>query len=1049
MTLEPALLTRLSRYLPHDILAKLPDPHAMADAIRHLNSLHQAVSSFLPQYIADNETLYSADYADLRPGTFLFADVSGFTALSERLQAAGGDAGTEILTRIINDFFARMLEILAKSNGQLLKFAGDALEAFFPAPRRGSEVPLAIRTGLRMQREMKRHFQPIRHPELVRLFGEHDFELSMSIGICQGKLFEAVVGNDIQRDHIIQGDLPGQAMAAEEAGRRDDVIITAALNAAHGDEFDTVALAEGFFHVVDNLGDALGDYEFVVPRRRRGQSSAIFGLEEKDLRQDLEENLARLEGVARFVAREVVDRLAAGGGEMEPDNRPATVIFNHFTGFADLLDAWGEEHLSLIVSLLDRYYNLMQRTAANNGGSVTRTDPYKRGVKMLITFGAPVAHPDDPERAVTTALEMNRQLANLNTRLQDELPDKLRRNTYITQRIGITQGMVYAGEVGWKSRREYTVMGDDVNLAARLMSKGEPGQILISQRVWERVHPHFATEALDPMPMKGKSKPVQAYLVKASTASVLSMSSTSDTPFVGRDLHLLSLTYALQQAKGPRRRQAFALIGEAGTGKTRMAKQVVQAAEAAGFQVAWANCQLSHVQAQHVWPALLFQVLQLEQAKSERGQRRLLHARLNELGVPDLEATLSMMLFDIDTPFAEPDDTTSPETAPDDSTNSPASATGNGETSPDIFALVGQKAEIEASGIWGRISDRIDAQLASDTPTGAARPFWQAVEKRLNQTDSIVQVLQAHADSVPTLLVIDDLHRADALTLNTLARVLDEIRKAELMLLVTYEPSADIDLRVRRKITVSDLEEHETAQMAASMLGVQDLDPKLHELVWQRTSGRPLFVESLLGLLDSEGHIVRHDSRAALKDERALATLPDNVRELILSRIDHLSPESRRMLQIASVFGDGFSVEALLALSEDTVDEIRIENLFGEMLHEEIIETLPDNTFRFRHGVTQTTVYENLNRRQRQRIHCAVAEWLQSTTNAERNVLRIVHHWIKGGLPARGIELVALTAQQAEQRQQFDRALELYTHAVELFPHDETLQAALQRLQNA
>ncbi len=235
------------------------------------------------------------------------------------------------------------------------------------------------------------------------------------------------------------------------------------------------------------------------------------------------------------------------------------------------------------MSILNRYYNLMQRTIAANGGTLTRTDPYQRGIKLLITFGAPVAHADDPERAVTTALEMNRTLANFNARLHEELPDNLKRDTYITQRVGITHGDVFAGEAGWRARREYTVMGDDVNLGRAADGQGRDGQTLISDRVWERVHPHFETEALPPFQLKGKSKLTQAYLVKASTISPLSMSATSDTPFVGRDLQLLTLTYGLQQAKGPRRRQAFALIGEAGVGKTRMAKQVAEVCRTGGF----------------------------------------------------------------------------------------------------------------------------------------------------------------------------------------------------------------------------------------------------------------------------------------------------------------------------------------------------------------------------------------------------------------------------------------------------------------------------------
>ncbi|HVO44610.1 MAG TPA: adenylate/guanylate cyclase domain-containing protein, partial [Aggregatilineales bacterium] len=417
----------MKRYLPEDLLARLPDPQVLTAAIQRLNSLGQSISSFLPQYITENEELYNQDYGDLRPGTFLFADVTGFTALSEKLQQRGGKEGAEIMTQIIHAFFARMLDILAKSNGQLLKFAGDALLAFFPTLSGEDETPLAIRTGLRMQREMKVGFQPIDHPTLNEFFGEHYLELSMSIGVCCGKLFEAVVGSNVQRDHVIQGDLPGQAMAAEAAGERDDVIVTAELKETYSDQFAMEPVGDGFFRVVDSFGDRLSDYEFIIPRRRRAQAAVLLGLSDENLLEDLTHSLERLDGVARFVPREVVDKLAFRGDRIESENRPATVIFTHATGIAELLEQWGEEQLPLLVSILNRYYNLVQRTVSANGGTLNRSDPYERGAKLLITFGAPVAHPDDPERAITTALEMNRQLASFNARLRDELPDGLQR----------------------------------------------------------------------------------------------------------------------------------------------------------------------------------------------------------------------------------------------------------------------------------------------------------------------------------------------------------------------------------------------------------------------------------------------------------------------------------------------------------------------------------------------------------------------------------------------------------------------------------------------
>ncbi|KAB2858343.1 MAG: hypothetical protein F9K46_11935, partial [Anaerolineae bacterium] len=102
MTLDPQLKANLARFIPADLMDLLPeDDKAMSQAIRRLSSLQKSVSSFLPLYIADNEDLLTRDYGDFRPGTFMFSDVSGFTALSEKLQVAKGVEAVEILTEVI------------------------------------------------------------------------------------------------------------------------------------------------------------------------------------------------------------------------------------------------------------------------------------------------------------------------------------------------------------------------------------------------------------------------------------------------------------------------------------------------------------------------------------------------------------------------------------------------------------------------------------------------------------------------------------------------------------------------------------------------------------------------------------------------------------------------------------------------------------------------------------------------------------------------------------------------------------------------------------
>lgn len=631
---------RLSRFISAQQLDKVDDPPRIAEAIQHLNSLYKALFSFLPLYIED-EIHQAAAYSALRLGTFMFADVSGFTALSERMQREDADEGAEILTGVINDYFAEMLEILAKSDGQLIKFAGDALLAFFPAKREGiSDALKAVRTGLRMQRAIQR-FQPIRDQRVIELLKGEEYSLVMSIGMARGKLFEMLVGNNVQRDHIILGDLPGAAMAAEGVGNRDEVIVDSKLAALLVGHFSVKRMERGFSRVIDSLGGELGDYEFEALGKRRAKSSALFDLSKDMLIETLRQSLTRVETMAAYVAPSIVRELVLSDDyHLRSSNRFTVTMFVNATGFAEMLQAWGEEHRALVASIMERYYSIVQRAITTRGGTLARTDPYQRGVKLLATFGAPVSHSDDPDRAVDAAWEMHTQLAELNFALTEKLPEDMRRTPFITQRVGITQGYTFAGEVGWKARREFTVMGDDVNLAARLMGKAENDQIIISQRVYERVKNAVEVEALPPMVLKGKTKPIQVYKVLRPALTAVDLSESGETPLVGHGELLDVLSTALKDAAQKSRARHFALVGHHGVGKTRIAREVAHQAGAAHFRVAWVTC--SHRGSYRtMFQALIGQLLNIKPDDSAETLRE----RLHDFHLLDLEAGMRDLLL--------------------------------------------------------------------------------------------------------------------------------------------------------------------------------------------------------------------------------------------------------------------------------------------------------------------------------------------------------------------------------------------------------------------
>lgn len=1034
---HPDLLRDLTALLPPSLADNLSSEASVREALQHLNSLERAVTSFLPTYIAEDRNLFGEnhtavrDQGSLRAGVFLFADVSGFTALSERLQQHSGAAGTEVLTAIINRYFETMLDVLAKSEGQLLKFAGDALLAFFPTEPSGTfDAPAlkAVRTGLRMQRAMKARFQPIRDDELARLFGsDHGAQLTMSIGIAEGHLFEALVGNSQQRDHIIQGDLPGRAMEAEGVGERDEVIVTPEIASLLGDQFRYQPLADDFMQVVDDLGD-LDDFETTLlqVRRRQGVAAGLFDLEQDNLLNSLARQVAKVRRVALFVPPPVLSGLINSDELHLPrENRYTATMFVHANGFADLLDAWGADELPRVVDLLGRYYSLVQRIVAQYGGTLARTDPYKRGFKLLCTFGAPIQHADDAYRAVSTAVELNYTLAQFNLRIADELPNALRRDHYLEQRIGITLGDTFTGEAGWKQRREFTVMGDDVNLAARLMAFASFGQILISERIFAQTRDSFHADALPPIQLKGKRSPVQAYAVSANLEATGFAATTGEIPFIGHELFMLKLDLLLQQAKFGRVK-ALALVGEAGIGKTRISRQFAENARAARFTTAWVTCQPRSRRSP--WATLIAQLLNVDLTAPQTAKAQFETAMADPRWA-NLRKPLSGLLFGSGTqgPLSSP---------------SPAQPADARPALNDMLAAIQRMtpAELKSSGMFGFMRRKVESQESVLVSAGSV---YQAAEQRTSVSQAVVGFITEFARSTPIVLVIDDLHDAGDEALDILRAVLAQVTRAQLVILANFEPLS-VDLDMKREI-VPDLGRDETTRVGLAVLHVTQLDDRLEQLLWERTSGRPLYIESLLEMLQRQNFVSVDKGVARLVSESATSALPDDIRQLVVSRVDQLSPNSQQVIRIAAVLGEEFSVAALQAVAEHLSLE-DVEAALVELVEAQILQPGEEGIYRFRHGMTQSVIHETLSRAQRVRLHQSAAAYYRRADNADASPIQAAFHMARNGLQLQAVEWLSTSADASHAAGQPAEALAYLRYALSLEPGDEAIRQRIEHL---
>jgi adenylate cyclase len=828
--------------------------------------------SFVPYHVArsllDHPEENLLDIEQRFDAVVLFSDVSGFTSLSEALRAVG-KRGSEELTNILNSYFAAMIELIHAYGGIIGKFGGDSMTVLFPfkASETRTIALRSIQCALGMQGKMS-DYAAIRTQA-----GE--FCLSMKIGVAKGPVYCRSVGDpDLHLEYIIAGKAIDLSAEAEHLAKSGEIIVHEEITRSVNGKVRSEAM--GDFSRVDQLKNPVG-------------SSPLPPLADP--------NPEAVKKLTAYIHPSISQRIEDEQLIFINEHRKATIVFVGFPGFDYETDPKAgtklQDYIAKITGIVKRY-----------DGYLNKVDMGDKGSKCLIVFGAPIAHEDDAERALRCSWDCK------------EIPNML-------VNIGINTGFVYSGLVGSAERQEYTVMGDSVNLAARLMQTAGPGQIIVAEQTYLLGGKSFIWEDSQRIRVKGKQNEVSVFRLaeRQRRGSIRLQEPGYTLPMVGRKTELNRIATQIEEVKQGQGR-IIGISAEAGMGKSRLAAEVIRLAREHKLTCFMGEC-LSHgtTTGYLVWRNILRGIFEIDPNQPYDKQVDKLKHQLHQID-PQLLPRLPLLgsAFNISIPE-------------------------------------------------NNLTQSMDAQLRKESLEGL-----------------LVSIINKKAMEDSMLLIFEDCHWIDLLSNDLLEAVCRNITGLPVLILVIYRPASIHEIQPRTKrfghfteIQLTEFTPEEADQLI--QLKIEQLfgrGKKLPEGVTiqieERAQGNPFFIDEMVNLIRDRGFdptkidVLKH------------IELPESLQGLIISRIDQLAEDAKTTLKVASVIGRSFKGSWLWGIYPQLGTPEQVKKQLEELSRLDITpldKPEPELEYLFKHIITREVAYDSLADSTRTMLHEATGQFIE------------------------------------------------------------------------
>lgn len=666
--------------------------------------------------------------------------------------------------------------------------------------------------------------------------------------------------------------------------------------------------------------------------------------------------------------------------------RQVTILFADVSGFTAMSERNDPEE---VTEVMDACFRMLEGVVRRHGGVV---DKYI-GDCVMALFGAPDALEHAARCGLQAALEIRSRLEKF--KREHRLP------TPLGVHIGVNTGEVIAGEIGGEVKRDFTVMGDAVNLASRLEDASQVGQILVGPTTYAFTRGHFEFRKLKPLALKGKSESVQAWeLINAKRRTDAPRRESSArqiaSGLIGRRDELAALGERVRrviQGEGG----IVGIVADAGLGKSRIVAELAGLPELQGLTLLEGKSQwLGRSLSFHPFQELL------------RGWAGIKEDEGDEAALARLESAVASVARDqVD------------------------------EIIPFVATLLGLRV----------VGDHAERLLGSE---------GDALERLI--VKAMVSLFRALAESAPLILFFDDVHWADLSSIKLLEALHHLVASHRLLFLYAARPDhPDTAGRLLTgacqkhgdrylHLTLAPLGESESAQLIRSLLRIDELPHQLRALIARKAEGNPFFIEEILRWFIDQGALEVAQGQLHATDKIDSVVIPGTVQEVILVRIEQLPASHQRLLQIGAVMGRAFLYRILVEvlgplpdmqewlahLVERQLLSVHDVRNFADVRHARLES---EREYIFKHALIQETIYHSILNRTRTKLHLQVAQAIERmfTDRLADFYGMLAYHYSRANELAKAEAYLFKAGDEAARSAASSEALEYFREASRLY----------------